>query len=142
MLTLVRMTYAGDLTPDQAWARLESDDRAVLVDVRTRAEWSFVGMPDLSEAGTQVVPIEWSTFPEGELNDTFLDELRSAVPTDATVLFLCRSGGRSVAAAEAATAAGWPDSFNILDGFEGPVDEQGHRALAGWKQAGLPWSQG
>lgn len=136
------MTYAGDLTPEQAWERLESDEQTVLVDVRTRAEWTFVGVPDLSGIGKQAVPLEWTTFPEGAVNQGFLEGLRDQVPPDAPVLFLCRSGGRSAAAADAATAAGWTDAYNVLDGFEGPVDEQGHRAVSGWKTSDLPWRQG
>lgn len=136
------MTHAGDLSPQQAWERLESDPRAVLVDVRTRAEWTFVGMPDLRSIGKRVLPLEWSTFPDGTPNDAFLQQLQQAVSQEDPVFFLCRSGGRSTAAADAATAAGWHAAHNIVDGFEGPVDEHGHRAVAGWKQAGLPWSQG
>ena len=136
------MTYAGDLTPQQAWDRLEGDDEAVLVDVRTRAEWSFVGMPDLTAVGRQVVPVEWSTFPDGAVNRTFLEELRARVPEDATVLFLCRSGGRSVAAATTASRAGYAHAYNVLDGFEGEHDAAGHRAVNGWKNSDLPWRQG
>lgn len=136
------MTYAADLTPQHAWEALASDPEAVLVDVRTQAEWAFVGVPDLTSIDKQMVPIEWNSFPTGNLNDTFLQQLQEAVPQDSAVYFLCRSGGRSAAAAETATAAGWVRAYNILDGFEGPVDEHGHRAVAGWKQAGLPWRQG
>lgn len=136
------MTYSADLSPQQAWEALASDPRAVLVDVRTQAEWAFVGVPDLTSIDKQMVPIEWSSFPTGALNDAFLQQLQEAVPQDSSVYFLCRSGARSAAAAEAATAAGWTSAHNVIDGFEGPVDEHGHRALAGWKQTGLPWRQG
>ncbi|NYF99474.1 rhodanese-like domain-containing protein [Janibacter cremeus] len=136
------MTYAGDLSPQQTWEGLVSDPQAVLVDVRTQAEWAFVGVADLTAIGKEMVPIEWSSFPTGTLNGAFLQQLHEAVPLQAPVYFLCRSGARSAAAAEAATAAGWTSAYNVLDGFEGPVDEQGHRSVAGWKQAGLPWRQG
>lgn len=137
------MTQHADLTPRQAWERLESDPDAVLVDVRTSAEWSFVGLPDLTSIGKRVVPIEWTTFPEGAPNPRFLDDLRASIPTDDTpVLFLCRSGARSVAATAAATAAGYTAAHNVSEGFEGDLDAQGHRAVNGWKQAGLPWRQG
>lgn len=137
------MTQHADLTPRQAWERLESDPDAVLVDVRTSAEWSFVGLPDLTSVGKRVVPIEWTTFPEGAPNPRFLDDLRASIPTDDTpVLFLCRSGARSVAATAAATAAGYTAAHNVSEGFEGDLDAQGHRAVNGWKQAGLPWRQG
>lgn len=138
------MAYAGDLSPEQAWELVQSDPSAVLVDVRTRAEWSYVGVPDLTSLAKDVALAEWTTFPDGIRNPVFLDEVAAAVAGPAVpVLFLCRSGVRSVAAAEAATAAGYTAAYNILGGFEGPPDEEGHRGrTAGWKAAGLPWKQG
>ena len=137
------MSYAGDVTPEQAWAALRDEPGAVLVDVRTRAEWAYVGMPDLGEIGKEVVLVEWQTYPDGRVNERFVAELESAgVAKDASVYFICRSGVRSVSAAEAATAAGWAESRNITEGFEGPHDADRHRAVAGWKVAGLPWVQG
>jgi rhodanese-related sulfurtransferase len=135
--------YAGDLTPDAAYELLAGDPDAVLVDVRTRAEWSYVGMPDLSEVGREVVLAEWVTFPDGARNPGFLEAVDSAaVGKDAPVVFLCRSGVRSVAAAEAATAAGYTAAYNVTEGFEGPSDASGHRGTAaGWKVRGLPWRQ-
>ena len=129
----------GDLTPEEAWRRLADDPRAVLVDVRTLPEWTFVGVPDLRELGRPVVQVEWNSYPAGH-NDAFLDELAD-VPTDAPVLFLCRSGVRSVAAADAARAAGWEQTYNVLEGFEGDLDAEGHRGAKGWRARGLPWRQ-
>jgi rhodanese-related sulfurtransferase len=137
------MSYAGDVTPEQAWAALRDEPGAVLVDVRTRAEWTYVGLPDLGELDKEVLRVEWQRFPDGRVNDAFTSELEAAgVAKDRPVYFLCRSGVRSVAAAEAATAAGWSSSYNVLEGFEGPHDDQRHRAVSGWKVAGLPWVQG
>ncbi|MDQ2757847.1 MAG: rhodanese-like domain-containing protein [Actinomycetota bacterium] len=137
------MSYAGDVTPQDAYSALRSDERAVLVDVRTRAEWQFVGVPDLAGLGRPVVTIEWTTYPDGTRNDGFVEQLQAAGVQEGTpVYFLCRSGVRSVAAAEEATARGLGPAYNVLDGFEGPHDDQGHRAVAGWKVAGLPWKQG
>jgi rhodanese-related sulfurtransferase len=137
------MPYAGDLSPTDAYRNLVDDPAAVLVDVRTRAEWSYVGVPDLASIGRELVAIEWVRFPDGAPNPDFLAELaRAGVPQDAHVLFLCRSGVRSVAAADAATAAGWQRAYNITEGFEGPLDAAGHRGTGtGWKAAGLPWRQ-
>ncbi|WP_030529413.1 MULTISPECIES: rhodanese-like domain-containing protein [Phycicoccus] len=136
------MTYAGDVTPPEAYAAVTGPDDAVLVDVRTSAEWSFVGVPDLAGAGKDVVFVEWSRFPGGAVNDSFVDDLRAAgVTPGRPVYFLCRSGVRSVAAANAATAAGLGPAYNVLEGFEGPVDHAGHRHVSGWKVDGLPWSQ-
>ncbi|WP_323099175.1 rhodanese-like domain-containing protein [Intrasporangium sp. YIM S08009] len=137
------MSYAGDVTPEQAWAALRDEPGAVLVDVRTSAEWSYVGLPDLGEVGKDVVLVEWQSYPDGRVNERFVDELAEAgVDKEQPVYFLCRSGVRSVSAAEAATAAGWAQSRNVLEGFEGPHDAQRHRAVSGWKVAGLPWVQG
>ncbi|MGO4597759.1 rhodanese-like domain-containing protein [Terrabacter sp. 2RAF25] len=137
------MSYAGDVTPEQAWTALRDEPGAVLVDVRTRAEWSYVGLPDLGPIGKEVVLVEWQSFPDGRVNDAFVDELAAAgIGKEQSVYFLCRSGVRSVSAAEAATAAGWTESRNVLEGFEGPHDAQRHRAVSGWKVTGLPWVQG
>lgn len=137
------MTYAGDVTPAQAWERLSADPSAVLVDVRTAAEWSYVGLPDLSGLGRQVVTVEWQTYPSGRPNEAFLTQLAEAgLERGTTAFYLCRSGVRSIAAAEAATAAGLGTAYNVLEGFEGPHDAHGHRSVAGWKVAGLPWRQG
>lgn len=137
------MSYAGDVTPQDAYAALAADEDAVLVDVRTTAEWSYVGLPDLSGIGKRVVCVEWQRFPDGAVNGDFVDQLQDVgLPDGAPIYFLCRSGVRSVAAAEAATAAGLGPAYNVLDGFEGPHDDQGHRSVAGWKNTDLPWRQG
>jgi rhodanese-related sulfurtransferase len=135
--------YAGDLDPTTSYRRLSDDPEAVMVDVRTRAEWAYVGGPDLSTLGKPVLQIEWVGFPGGTRNESFVDQLAAAgVRKDAPVLFLCRSGVRSIAAAEAATAAGWTAAHNVLEGFEGNPDPSGHRGTTGgWKVAGLPWRQ-
>ena len=137
------MSYAGDVAPEQAFSALQADPDAVLVDVRTRAEWTYVGLPDLAALGRRAVLVEWQRFPDGSLNDRFVDELREAgVAPGVPVYFLCRSGVRSAAAAEAATVAGLGPAYNVAQGFEGPLDEHGRRSLAGWKISGLPWRQG
>lgn len=137
------MSYAGDVRPQDAYAAVRADQAALLVDVRTSAEWSYVGLPDLSSLGKRVLCIEWQRFPDGSVNGRFVEELSAAgVRPGAAAYFLCRSGVRSRAAAEAATAAGLGPAYNVLDGFEGPPDEHGHRAVAGWKASGLPWRQG
>lgn len=142
-------SYAGDITPLEAWKLLSDNPHAVLVDVRTDAEWRFVGVPDLSSLGRGVLFIEWNTT-DGTHNDNFADELRDRIPPPQTggetggerpVVFLCRSGQRSIGAAEAATAAGIAPSYNVLDGFEGHLNANGHRGETGWRAIGLPWKQ-
>ena len=137
------MTYAGDVSVGDAWARLGEDTSAVMIDVRTRAEWSYVGLPDLTEAGKEIAAIEWQTFPSGEPNPSFLDDVKAlGAPSDAPLFFICRSGARSQSAAIAVTAAGYSQCFNVAGGFEGDRDENNHRGtLGGWKAAGLPWRQ-
>ncbi|ALG86015.1 rhodanese-like domain-containing protein [Gordonia phthalatica] len=136
------MTITGNVTCEQAWERLSENPRAVLVDCRTQAEWNFVGVPDISSIGKRTVFVEWLGYPDGALNPAFVDQLRAAGVTETDeVLFLCRSGHRSLGAAEAALAAGYEQAYNILDGFEGPIDADGHRGGAGWRAASLPWQQ-
>jgi len=135
--------YAGDVRPTQAYAALQSEAEAVLVDVRTTAEWSYVGQPDLTQIGKRVIFLEWQQYPDGRLNQSFVEQLREAgVGEGVPLYFLCRSGVRSAAAAMAATAAGLGPAYNVTDGFEGPVGLDGHRGVAGWKADGLPWRQG
>lgn len=132
-----------DVTPRATYDVLRSDPEAVLIDVRTDAEWNFVGLADLSETGKQPVLIPWQVYPAMQVNGAFADHLRKAGLTPLNKLyFLCRSGARSLAAAQAAQAAGFAHAYNISDGFEGPPDAEGHRGqVAGWKAEGLPWRQ-
>jgi rhodanese-related sulfurtransferase len=137
------MSYAGDVDPAEAYGALAADEDAVLVDVRTTAEWNYVGLPDLSGIDKRVICVEWQRFPDGAVNGDFVDQLQDVgLPDGAPIYFLCRSGVRSAAAAEAATAAGLGPAYNVTEGFEGPHDEHGHRTVSGWKNAGLPWRQG
>lgn len=139
----------GAVTPDLAWQTLVADPKAMLVDVRTRAEWAFVGGADLSGIGRPQCFIEWLSFPDMAANSRFLGDLtveqRNAGAE--TIFFICRSGARSHDAAVAAqahfVASGVPVAcVNVLEGFEGPLDREGHRGvLAGWKARGLPWRQ-
>lgn len=136
---------AGELKPQQAWARMAADPGALLVDVRTRIELALTGAPDLAALARQAVVAEWMT--QQGRNPAFLPELkkllaeRGAGP-DTSILFLCRSGGRSRMAAGELTAEGYRACYNIAEGFEGDLDAQGHRnSINGWKARGLPWKQ-
>lgn len=135
------MTYPGDLTPQQAYDLMRDEPDAVLVDVRTTVEWDRIGIPDLSGIGKEVVLVEWERFPDHSLNPGFADQVRDAAPDGAPVLMICRSGVRSVAAAQAATAAGIGPTYNVMEGFEGVPGASGHRDVNGWRAAGLPWRQ-
>lgn len=141
--------YAGDLTPQEAWELLASDERALLVDVRTEGEWRTIGVPDTGDLAAdgddddRTAFVEW-TDALGRPNPAFLDQLALAGVTaedPRPVLFLCRSGVRSVAAATTATAAGLGPAYNVLTGFEGDVGPDGRRGHVGWRAAGLPWRE-
>jgi len=135
--------------PATAYERMAADSGCALVDVRTRAEWSFVGVPDLSGMGRPLWLVEWVRFPEMALNSGFIEELveRAGGMLPEQLFFICRSGVRSQAAAEhvaaASAASGRPvRCTNIVEGFEGDRDADGHRGTAnGWKARGLPWVQ-
>jgi rhodanese-related sulfurtransferase len=132
-----------NVSPATVWQAMRDNPRAQMVDVRTDAEWAYVGFPDLAAVGKRLAPISWQVFPAMQVNPNFVDALREAGFTpEHHIFFLCRSGVRSLYAAEAAQQAGFPHAFNIADGFEGPPDSEGHRGtVAGWKVDGLPWRQ-
>ncbi len=132
-----------NIHPRDVWSALRDTANAQLVDVRTDAEWAYVGLADLSEIGKQPLLVPWQIFPAMHVNEGFIGQLYAAGLTpEHPIYFLCRSGVRSLAAARAAVEAGFPHSYNVADGFEGPPDAAGHRgATAGWKADGLPWRQ-
>jgi rhodanese-related sulfurtransferase len=143
----------GDVQVDsvsvqETWERLKRDANSVLIDVRTGAEWAYVGLPDLSSIRKRPVLVEWQGFPDNRVNQAFvsrMDEALSAIGAnkDSELFFICRSGSRSLSAARAMAAAGYSRCRNVADGFEGPLDPNRHRGrLAGWKAKGLPWVQG
>jgi len=134
----MNLPYAGALLPLEVHTLMQNVPGAKLIDVRTQAEWDYVGHVPES------VLIEWNTYPSGQRNPRFVEQLQARVArTEAPVMFLCRSGARSHHAAVAATQAGYPNSYNVLEGFEGEKDPHGHRGtVGGWRFAGLPWVQG
>lgn len=138
--------YNGDVTVADCFSVVSSGQDAFLIDVRTAAEWTYVGFP-LLPGGRRVLFQEWQMFPSMAVDPSFTEtlsaRLREAGGSEGSHLyFLCRSGVRSMASAAAMTEAGFAACFNVLDGFEGPPDEEGHRGVkAGWKAEGLPWGQ-
>ena len=139
--------YAGDVSATDAWSALKRVPEATLVDVRTRAEWAYVGLPLLNETGKSPVLVEWQSFPSMAVGEDFVARLtgelaKRGVGKDAALFFICRSGSRSRSAAVALTAAGYSQCFNVAGGFEGPCNQEGHRGtIEGWKAEGLPWAQ-
>jgi len=131
----MRLPYAGALMPAEAHALMQAG--AKLVDVRTKPELLYVGRVPGS------LTVEWQTYPGGQQNPGFLQQLAQVAQPEDTLMFLCRSGARSHAAAATATQAGWRESYNVLEGFEGDKDASEHRnTVGGWRKAGLPWVQG
>ncbi|MBM5570124.1 MULTISPECIES: rhodanese-like domain-containing protein [Deefgea] len=131
------LAYAGEVTPAEAWALVQAVPSAKIVDVRTHAEWQWVGVVPGAEL------IEWKSYPGMVANPHFVTQLKAAVDSEAIVLFLCRSGARSHDAAALAAQHGYTAAMNILEGFEGDKDAAGHRGSKnGWQAAGLPWTQG
>lgn len=134
--TDANLPYAGALTPQEAWELLQLIPEARLVDVRTSAEWNWVGRVANS------VEIEWMQWPANQPNPNFLAQLTQQVDKEAVVMFLCRSGVRSKKAATVATEAGYTSAYDVLEGFEGDLDANKHRnRIGGWRFAGLPWVQ-
>lgn len=141
--TGVQDGYAGDVLPAEAWSKLQSDAAAILIDVRTAPEWSFVGLPDLTSLSKSLLQISWQVYPTMNVNSSFADELRAKdVAPGQPLYFLCRSGARSRAAAIAMTKAGFGPCYNVAGGFEGDLDSGKHRGNSnGWKASGLAWTQ-
>ena len=138
------MSYAGDMSPKEAWELLVKEPGAQLVDVRTQPEWSFVGVPDLASVGRKTVLLSWQVYPQMAVDPDFAIKLKAKLPRDvaAPLLFLCRSGARSRAAAQAMTATGYSRCYNVAGGFEGDKDSASHRGrIGGWKAENLPWVQ-
>lgn len=132
------LPYAGAVTPAEAYELLRSDPTVKLIDVRTNAERDWVGRVAIPE--TQHAAVQWNTYPGSVQNPAFLEELSRVAGKEEVLLFLCRSGVRSRHAAKLATENGYAHCFDILEGFEGDKDADGHRkTVGGWCKAGLPW---
>ncbi len=129
----------SEISLDEAWSILTDDADATLIDVRTTAEWNFVGLPDLASLGREVRLAEWTRFPDGSPNDQFVEQATTGLEPQQPMLLICRSGARSRAAAQRLEAAGFPNVYNVTAGFEGDLDANGHRH-GGWKER-LPWHQ-
>ena len=142
-------TIVDEVDPAEACKLLESDPDTALVDVRTQAEWAFIGMPDLSALGRPLWPVEWAAFPSMAGNPEFVSELTARMDGErpARLFFICRSGNRSMAAAQLVAATLTEQGAavhctNVAEGFEGDLDQHGHRGrVNGWKARGLPWRQ-
>lgn len=130
--------YAGAVTPQEAFTLVQGDPKVKIVDVRTNAERDWVGRVAIPDS--QHVAVQWVTYPGGQPNPQFGPQLEQVADKDEVLLFLCRSGVRSRHGARVATELGYANAFDILEGFEGDRDQEGHRkTVGGWCKAGLPW---
>ncbi|MGZ3183189.1 MAG: rhodanese-like domain-containing protein [Telluria sp.] len=130
--------YAGAVTPEEAYDLVRLDPNVKLVDVRTNAERDWVGRVVVPEA--QHGAVQWSLYPGGTPNPDFVAQLKAIAEPGNVLLFLCRSGVRSRHAARVATEQGFAHAYDILEGFEGDKDADGHRrTIGGWCKRGLPW---
>lgn len=140
-------SYAGDVRPANAFSSLANEAKSALVDVRTKAEWAYVGVASLDSVGKTPIFVEWQGYASMAVDGQFVERLErkleeAAIEPPDSLFFLCRSGVRSKSAAIAMTEAGWLRCFNVTGGFEGPCDSHGHRGvIEGWKANGLPWIQ-
>jgi rhodanese-related sulfurtransferase len=134
------LPYAGALTPQEAFQILSADNKALLIDVRTKAELELVGrVPN-------ALNVEWAFYPGMVANTQFAEQLKAELDNrgfekNSVLVFLCRTGGRSSNAAAVAAAMGYTQAYNTLEGFEGEANAEKQRTLInGWKHAGLPWT--
>ena len=147
MSLAIQDAYAGDISVLEAWHQLSQNPEAVLIDVRTHAEWSYVGVPLLEDPARDVLLIEWLSYPAMQVHADFADRLEAElsnrkVAPDAPLFFLCRSGVRSRGAAIEMTGRWSGPCYNVASGFEGDLSDENKRAsVNGWKHEGLPWRQ-
>ena len=135
--------YAGDITSIEAWKILKNDKSSLLIDVRSEAEWAYVGVADLVSINKEAATIEWKSFPNMTINPNFVNQVQKICISPEVIIFsLCRSGQRSIATSRALTEAGFKNCYNVLEGFEGDKDNKEQRGQSGgWKFYGLPWKQ-
>jgi len=139
----------SEVSTQEAWEELQGDEGAALVDVRSRAEWTFVGIPDLESLGRSALFVEWTDFPRKSVNPRFAETVADKLGPDTPgkLFFICRSGSRSLLAAQAVSdlleSRGIrAECVNVAEGFEGDLNTDGHRGqLNGWKFRGLAWRQ-
>lgn len=137
----------GEMGVLETWEVMQSDPNSELIDVRTSAEWSFVGRCDLDKISKSPIMVEWLRYPGGEVVAEFSENLKRELEKrnrrkDVKLFFICRSGQRSLAAAKVMAAEGYTNCINVADGFEGPLGPDQHRGgVSGWKVEGLPWVQ-
>ena len=135
--------YAGDITPVETWETLKNDERSILIDVRSAAEWAYVGITDLETIHKEAAKIEWKIFPNMAINPVFINQVKVICDSpDIKIFSLCRSGQRSIETSRILTEVGFKKCYNVLEGFEGNMDNNKHRGYSGgWKFHGLPWKQ-
>ena len=132
-----------NISSQECFEKLSIEVNSQLIDVRTKPEWIYVGVPDLSSINKKVIFVSWQVYPEMGTNKFFENQiLESNIKKDNNLYFICRSGNRSNNAAEFLASRGFSNCFNVIDGFEGNLDHENHRStIEGWKYHNLPWRQ-
>ncbi len=138
---VISSSYAGDVSPKEAWQRLGQDTKSKFIDVRTKPEWTYSGFPNLASVGRRAEAVSYKLYPNFEINPDFIKQLEQvAADKSAPLYFMCRGGVRSLDAAKAATAAGWTECYNVTGGFDGAANDQQQRGqIDGWRASNLPW---
>ena len=132
-----------NISSRECFEKLSIEVNSQLIDVRTKPEWTYVGVPDLSSINKKVIFVSWQVYPEMGTNKFFENQiLESNIKKDNNLYFICRSGNRSNNAAKFLTSRGFANCYNVIDGFEGNLDHEHHRStIEGWKYHNLPWRQ-
>lgn len=137
------MQIAGEIEPKQAYEVLQKEEKSFLVDVRTQAEWAFTGVADLSSINKKTLLVSWLNYPNMQPNQNFVQQLTEKIPDkNSKIFFLCKTGGRSFDAAQNISQLGYTNCFNVINGYEGDLNEKNQRSsINGWRASGLPWHQ-
>ena len=132
-----------NISSRECFEKLSIEVNSQLIDVRTKPEWIYVGVPDLSSINKKVIFVSWQVYPEMGTNKFFENQiLESNIKKDNNLYFICRSGNRSNNAAKFLASRGFSNCFNVIDGFEGKINHESQRALIdGWQFNNLPWKQ-
>ncbi|NDP42756.1 MAG: rhodanese-like domain-containing protein [Aromatoleum sp.] len=124
------------LKPTEAFQFLHDNPQAVFIDCRSEMEYLFVGHPASSHH------VAWNDGPDWEINPHFVGQVKKIASMNRPVVVICRSGQRSITAGNALEQSGFSEVYNVLEGFEGPLDDEHHRnVISGWRKEGLPWEQ-
>jgi len=142
-LTNKKYLSIKNITSIECFNKLSEISNSYLIDIRTKPEWEFIGVPDLSSLNKKTIFISWRMYPEMKINSLFENQItESNIKKNDNIFLICRSGNRSFNAAEFLTSRGFTNCINVKDGFEGEIGPNHQRStINGWKYYKLPWKQ-